>query len=209
MEAVEPRRVFLLAERDFLLSFLQSHNIVHSPFVTLGVAEGDLLLPDLPRREGGGPQRLQVRVELGYDGERRPCQVRRHVPDSDVIWEPHPVAHPLQRASARVGGHPFGQRSAQAEAGPAGGEPEGHALLTASSSLPVWDLQRLRGGGLAQVPLAAVVEAPQLGDERGDVDVVVVVEVAEPPANRKGKGRKLGEHSNGISIWIFEMGKGS
>ena len=54
-----------------------------------------------------------------------------------------------------------------------------------------------------------MVEAPQLGDERGDVDVVVVVEVAEPPANRKRKGRKLGEHSNGISIWIFEMGKGS
>lgn len=59
--------------------------------------------------------------------------------------------------------------------------------------VPVEDFQWLRNGGFAQIPVLSVVELFELSDKSWNIDVVVVVEMTEPPVTR-GKKNETGKN---------------
>jgi len=58
-----------------------------------------------------------------------------------------------------------------------------HLLIKSS----VDHFQRLSDRSLAQIPLFGGVESAERLDQRREIDVIVVVEMAEPPARRRGE----------------------
>ena len=50
-------------------------------------------------------------------------------------------------------------------------------------ALPIQDVEGPADGGLAQVPLRAGVELPQLGLQGSNIHVLIVVKVAKPAEN--------------------------
>ena len=51
-------------------------------------------------------------------------------------------------------------------------------------AVAVDNLERLVYGGFAQVPILVPVKRPQLVLQGNNIDVLIVVKMAEPPANR-------------------------
>ena len=99
----------------------------------LGVAEADLLVqPELLLARPGlanEPLRLQMRVKLLDNSQRRGHQVLGDVAHRDVIGEADFVPDRFKFAATRDRNHLLGQAAAQAEAGAAGREPKGQLFL--------------------------------------------------------------------------------
>ena len=99
-------------------------------------------------------QGFQMGVEVTHDGERYPQLVFDDVPDGDVIGEADVLPGGHEASVFHQRSHSLHERSAEAEPGAAGGEPEGHLLLVRLGG----DFHGLRYRRLAQVPLGVVVK---------------------------------------------------
>ena len=74
-------------------------------------------------------QGLEVRVELGHDRQLYSEKMLDDVAHCDVIREADDLTRPFQALLLDDGTHLLRQRATEAEAGAAGGEPEGDFLL--------------------------------------------------------------------------------
>lgn len=120
---------------------------------------------------------FKMRVELVDHGQRFPQEVLDNVTHGDVVRQAYLLADADELAAPRDWQHLEGQRPAEAEAGAPRGEPEGDLLRLV---LAADDLERRLGARLAQVPVLLRAVVAQHPHQPRDVDVVVVVEVAEP-----------------------------
>ena len=128
-------------------------------------------------------QRLQMRVELVDDGERRAEDVLGDVADGDVVRKANAIGHVLETAFAGDRRHFLSQSATEAESGASGAEPKCQLFPIVVDAIE--NLQRLGDRRLAEVPILGVVELPQFFHQSRNVDVVVVIEVAKPPEKRR------------------------
>lgn len=205
MERPESRRIL-----DLRKSF-ESEN-VH--FVSVAAVRERHLGFDLRRRNEA--HRLEVGVESVDDGQLPLEDVLDDVAHGDVVRHADVVADDLESPFAGDRRHFRRQPARDAEAGAARGEPEigavaaGRGVFVVSGRrlahldfgrgemrgvIPVDDLDGMAQGGLAEVPILAVVESAQEMQHFRHVDVGVVVDVAEPPLFQVFQERvELGRH---------------